>query len=259
MDIIECYRLLELTSTANPAEVKAAYRRLARQLHPDVNADDRAQEQFIRVTEAYKILVKIAASRPERAIPAPSAVRSHPTSAPSPAVKVSVQKPAPSPKAETVAPPSTQTPIQTPIQMPIQTPAPAASSPTPPSSAPPAPAPPSPAPSSSAPSPPDSGNLSFAEQKLKFETYQQLSDLIKRRSLPRAIATVEALQARLPNDLEIRQWQALIYQRWGRQLIEDRKLNQARAYLKKALKTDPHNKSLWTEIEQDFKRIENTY
>ena len=64
------------------------------------------------------------------------------------------------------------------------------------------------------------------------------------------------LQARLPNDPEIRQWQAIIYQRWGRQLIEDQKLAQARAYLKKALKTDPHNKSLWTEIEGDFRRIE---
>ena len=71
-----------------------------------------------------------------------------------------------------------------------------------------------------------------------------------------AIAIIEALQARLPNDPEIRQWQAIIYQRWGRQLIEDRKLTQARAYLKKALKTDPHNKSLWTEIEGDFRRIE---
>ncbi|NJM77160.1 MAG: molecular chaperone DnaJ, partial [Acaryochloridaceae cyanobacterium RU_4_10] len=91
---------------------------------------------------------------------------------------------------------------------------------------------------------------------LKFDTYRQLEDLIKRRSLPRAIAIVEALQARLPNDPEVRQWQALIYQQWGRQLIQERKLNQARAYLKKALKTDPHNKSLWTEVNNDFRRME---
>jgi tetratricopeptide (TPR) repeat protein len=226
MDIIECYRLLELTSAASQEEVKAAYRRLARQLHPDVNADRQAQEQFIRVTEAYKVLIKIAASRPTPApFPTPTAQRT-PSPVSPPQVKVSVQRSDPSPPQP--SPPASAPPIQ----------------------------PPSPPATAGAP---PSEELSFAEQKLKFDTYRQLSDLIKRRSLPRAIATVEALQARLPNDPEIRQWQALIYQRWGRQLIEERKLNQAKAYLKKALKTDPHNKSLWTEIEQDFKRIENTY
>ncbi len=193
-----------------------AYRRLARQLHPDVNADNRAQEQFIRVTEAYKTLVKMAAARPAKATPStpPSPPTSQSPSAPAPQAK-SVRTPQPQPTATASRPPQ--------------------------------------------PDPPAAENGSFADQKLKLETYRQLSDLIKRRSLPRAIATVEALQARLPNDPEIRQWQALIYQRWGRQLIEERKLNQARAYLKKALKTDPHNRALWTEIEQDFKRIENTY
>jgi tetratricopeptide (TPR) repeat protein len=220
MDIINCYRLLELTSTASPEEVKMAYRRLARQLHPDVNADNRAQEQFIRVTEAYKTLVKIAAARPQKATVSPAA--------PAPAQSSSAPQPsAPTPQ----------------VKVPVQPPQPAAAARRPPQAEPPTAA--------------ESGL--FADQKLKLETYRQLSDLIKRRSLPRAIATVEALQARLPNDPEIRQWQALIYQRWGRQLIEERKLNQARAYLKKALKTDPHNRALWTEIEQDFKRIENTY
>jgi tetratricopeptide (TPR) repeat protein len=227
MDIIDCYRLLELTSTASPEEVKMAYRRLARQLHPDVNADNQAQERFIRVTEAYKILVEIAAARPSRTTvptPAPPAPKVS-----TPQVKVSVQKP--------VSPP-VQPPVQTPVRTPTKTPGSSQQPAAQPNSA--------------------AGYPSPVEQSLKLETYRQLSDLIKRRSLPRAIATVEALQVRLPNDPEIRQWQALIYQRWGRQLIEERKLNQARAYLKKALKTDPHNKSLWIEIEQDFKRIENT-
>jgi tetratricopeptide (TPR) repeat protein len=230
MDIIECYRLLQLTSAASQEELKAAYRRLARQLHPDVNADHQAQEQFIRVTEAYKVLIKIAASRPVAASFSPPAPQPSPQAAPK--VKISVQRP--EPVQQKPAPPS---PPPTPeVSSPVQPPAP-----TP----------------IAQPSATDA--LSVAEQKLKFDTHRQLADLMKRRSLPRAIATVEALQARLPNDPEIRQWQALIYQRWGRQLIEERKLNQAKAYLKKALKTDPHNKALWTEVEQDFKRIENTY
>lgn len=230
MDIIECYRLLQLTSAASQEEIKAAYRRLARQLHPDVNADYQAQEQFIRVTEAYKVLIKIAASRPVAPPFSPPTAQPSPQTAPK--VKISVERP--EPVQQKPAPPSPP-------------PAPEVSSPV---------EPPAPTPIAQ-PSATDA--LSVAEQKLKFDTHRQLADLMKRRSLPRAIATVEALQARLPNDPEIRQWQALIYQRWGRQLIEERKLNQAKAYLKKALKTDPHNKALWTEVEQDFKRIENTY
>jgi tetratricopeptide (TPR) repeat protein len=201
MDIIECYRLLELTTTANLEDIKTSYRRLARQLHPDVNPHNtQAQEQFIRITEAYKILGKIASTQPTPVRAAPS--------------------PAPSSSPEVIFTVKTTPPAETPSPQTVNT------------------------------------ELSFTDRKLKFDTYRQLEDLIKRRSLPRAIAIVEALQARLPNDPEIRQWQALIYQQWGRQLIADRKLNQARAYLKKALKTDPHNKSLWTEVNNDFRRME---
>jgi tetratricopeptide (TPR) repeat protein len=248
MDIIECYRLLQLTSAASQEEVKAAYRRLARQLHPDVNADHQAQEQFIRVTEAYKVLIKIAASRPI-AVPLKTPAAQPTPQASAPKVKISVQRPEP----QQSQPKQPQPPQAQPSEAQPQ------SSSQPSASA-------SPVPSSvplSSPTPiaePSlTHELSVAEQKLKLDTHRQLADLMKRRSLPRAIATVEALQARLPNDPEIRQWQALIYQRWGRQLIEERKLNQAKAYLKKALKTDPHNKTLWTQVEQDFKRIENTY
>jgi tetratricopeptide (TPR) repeat protein len=214
MDIIECYRLLELTSVASLEDIKFAYRRLARRLHPDVNPNNtKAHDQFIRITEAYKVLGKIAAARP---VPTSARPTSAPQPKPVPDIKISVQ---------TAAASSAQVP-QNPTY------------PQPEVAAPP------------------TQNLSLADQKLKLETYRQLEDLIKRRSLPRAIAIIEALQARLPSDPEIRQWQAIIYQRWGRQLIEDRKLAQARAYLKKALKTDPHNKSLWTAIESDFRRIE---
>ena len=212
MDIIECYRLLELTSAASLEDIKSSYRRLARRLHPDVNPNNtKAHDHFIRITEAYKILGKIAATRP-----VPTSVRPTPQTSPVPDIKISVK---------TAAASSAQVPQN----------------------------PPHPKPEAAAP---PTQALSFADQKLKLETYRQLEDLIKRRSLPRAIAIIEALQARLPHDPEIRQWQAIIYQRWGRQLIEDRKLTQARAYLKKALKTDPHNKSLWTAIEGDFRRIE---
>ena len=37
-------------------EIKRAYRRLARELHPDVNPDPVTQERFKEVTAAYEVL-----------------------------------------------------------------------------------------------------------------------------------------------------------------------------------------------------------
>jgi curved DNA-binding protein CbpA len=51
------YGILGLTSDATLADVKKAYRRLARQHHPDRNnADPRAIDRFRRITEAYEYL-----------------------------------------------------------------------------------------------------------------------------------------------------------------------------------------------------------
>jgi tetratricopeptide (TPR) repeat protein len=86
--------------------------------------------------------------------------------------------------------------------------------------------------------------------------YSQLQQLLKEQRFPRAIALVEGLAQRLPKDLEVRQWQAITYQRFGRYLIGHQQVEKACIYLKKALKTDPHNKSLWYEVDRDFQRIE---
>jgi molecular chaperone DnaJ len=50
------YALLEVEPTATPDEIKRAYRRLARQLHPDTNPDPAAAEQFKAVARAYEVL-----------------------------------------------------------------------------------------------------------------------------------------------------------------------------------------------------------
>jgi curved DNA-binding protein CbpA len=58
MNLADCYRLLELSPGASFAEIKISYRRLARQYHPDVNLSDRqAEDKFIALTEAYKMLL----------------------------------------------------------------------------------------------------------------------------------------------------------------------------------------------------------
>lgn len=98
--------------------------------------------------------------------------------------------------------------------------------------------------------------LSDVEKRLKWDSYEQLQLLLKERRFARSIALVEGLAQRIPQDPEVRQWQAIAYQRWGRYLVSDRQLEKARIYLKKALKTDPHNRSLWAEVERDFRRLE---
>lgn len=50
------YEVLGIERTATQEEIKKAYRRLARELHPDVNSGAEAQERFKLVTHAYDVL-----------------------------------------------------------------------------------------------------------------------------------------------------------------------------------------------------------
>lgn len=189
MDIAACYRLLELPLGATLVEIKASYRRLARQYHPDINPGDRtANEKFVALATAYKVLIESAQpSPPEEVTPL------------APKIKVTT-RPAPS-------------------------------------------------------SPP----LSVAEQKLKNDYHQQLEQLWKYQKFPKAIALAEALAQRLPYDKEVKSWQAVAYWHWGSYLINHKQPDKARIFLKKALKTDPHNRQLWSQVDKDFRRLEKIW
>ncbi|HJY74503.1 MAG TPA: DnaJ domain-containing protein, partial [Streptosporangiaceae bacterium] len=50
------YALLGIRRDASQAEIKSAYRRLARELHPDVNPDPVTQDRFKEITQAYEVL-----------------------------------------------------------------------------------------------------------------------------------------------------------------------------------------------------------
>ncbi|MFN4196254.1 MAG: J domain-containing protein [Thermosynechococcus sp.] len=179
MNLEECYRILELPQGASLAQVKSAYRRLARRYHPDVNPGDRtAHEKFILLRQAYEKLVRVL----------PTPTRKPPSSPP--------QRP-----------------------------------PT----------------------------LSAFEIQLKQTSYRQLQEFLKYRCYQRALALVEGLASRLPQDAEVRQWQAVTYQCWARQLIRDRQPQAAREYLHRALKTDPDNRILWQEAEKDFRTLDRLY
>lgn len=50
------YDILGVSRQASQEEIRSAFRRLARQYHPDVNKSPTANEEFIKIAEAYRIL-----------------------------------------------------------------------------------------------------------------------------------------------------------------------------------------------------------
>ena len=57
MEYKNYYKILGLDKTAKEADIKSAYRRLARKYHPDVNpGKPEAEEKFKEVNEAYQVL-----------------------------------------------------------------------------------------------------------------------------------------------------------------------------------------------------------
>jgi tetratricopeptide (TPR) repeat protein len=217
MDLADCYRLLGLRTGASYEAIKASYRRLARQYHPDANPQDldRSKDKFIQLTDAYKHLISVVppspASSSQRAKPKPSAA---------PEIKVTVSKTVSTPPPSQTAPKPKAKPAHK--------------------------------------SPPIEFNpdLSLTDRQLKETSYEQLQQFLREQRYPRAIALVEGLAQRMPYDSEVRQWQAITYQRFGRYLIGQKEGDKARVYLKKALRTDPHNKSLWYEVDREFRRLE---
>jgi curved DNA-binding protein CbpA len=51
------YEILGVAPDATPEEIRAAYRALVKQYHPDVNHDPDAGERFIAIQQAYETLI----------------------------------------------------------------------------------------------------------------------------------------------------------------------------------------------------------
>ena len=91
---------------------------------------------------------------------------------------------------------------------------------------------------------------------MKCQAYYRLQRLLSQGKFAYAIALVEGLSQRLAVDLEVRQWQAVTYQRVARHAMECGEFPKAHIYLKKALRTDPYNRSLRQEVERDFQQLQ---
>ena len=50
------YEVLGVSKTATDAEIKSAFRKLAKQYHPDINKEADAEEKFKEIQEAYAVL-----------------------------------------------------------------------------------------------------------------------------------------------------------------------------------------------------------
>ncbi|OOV13281.1 DnaJ C-terminal domain-containing protein [Flavobacterium sp. LM4] len=57
MEFIDYYKVLEISKTASKADIKKAYRKLARKYHPDLNPNDKqAEKKFKEINEANEVL-----------------------------------------------------------------------------------------------------------------------------------------------------------------------------------------------------------
>lgn len=267
MNLVCHYRTLGLRQGASLPEVKQAYRQLVRQYHPDVNPDKQAIERFIRVNDAYTAIVdawggahRFALGAEEAAGADRSAASNNRASVSSGPLDLSdltleglkrqldklgigrfAQPNSSSEKAEFndtgLFPWSNSPPDNNSLKR-EERPCSAGRSANPSID-------------------PCLEPLVSSEASLKQEAYRQLRALLKQHKFPRAIALVEGLANRMPADIEISQWQAIVYQRWGRYLIAQGQFHKARLYLKKALATDPDNLSLWREVNRDFWQLAN--
>ncbi len=50
------YEVLGVSKTATDEEIKRAFRKLAKQYHPDINKEPGAEEKFKEIGEAYAVL-----------------------------------------------------------------------------------------------------------------------------------------------------------------------------------------------------------
>jgi curved DNA-binding protein CbpA len=195
---MDYYAILNLSPAADIEEIKQAFRRLARQFHPDV-AGEGSRERFQQIHQAYQVLSDPEQRRrydaQRQSAQRQSAQRQSPPSSPAAGERRVVIR--------SIGPSSAEQPN------------------------------------------PEGLKEGIARVKAAW----------RERKLPTAVAQAEALLKRFPNSSEAIHILALAYQRFGNHLIHEGRYQQAEAYLRKALATEPHNRELAFEIKRDLARL----
>lgn len=65
----EAYAILGINKNVPKSQIKAAFRKKAKHVHPDINSSKNAHESFIKLTEAYDILINQRAPKATTAKP----------------------------------------------------------------------------------------------------------------------------------------------------------------------------------------------
>ncbi len=97
--------------------------------------------------------------------------------------------------------------------------------------------------------------LEIELSQLKWCSLYKLQQLLKQQNFPHAIASIDSLAQRLPNDTQVREWQARAYLGWGRKLSKEKNLKKARNCFNKALAVLPNSNSSRSQIQQEIHRL----
>ncbi len=224
MALADHYRVLGLRTGASFGDVKLAYRNLARLYHPDVNpGDQRSKEKFIQITQSYRVLAESLVQNWSRHQPQQDGKSNHAAENFSASHGGNNRDDGQDHGDFRQGNRTSETSDQASLAHPTLRSVPGASA---------------------------------ADQQLKIASFGKLRDLFHSNRFPRAVALVEGLSMRFPNDAEVRQWHAITYYRWGHDLLNNGHHHKAKACLNKALRLDSQNKSLREAVHSDLRRVE---
>lgn len=84
LDMVDPYRILGVSRTADADTIRASFRRLARKYHPDVSTEPNAEDRFKEISEAYATLTDPVRKRQvdRRSVGAPTSARDRSGSSP---------------------------------------------------------------------------------------------------------------------------------------------------------------------------------
>lgn len=114
------YKELAVPRNATTKEIKAAYRRLARQTHPDVTGDDKVREErFKRINEAHRVLCDAKARKAyDQVLAAADAARARASQAPFSRQPITASRPVPQPPPAAARNPPPPPPVRPPVVQP---------------------------------------------------------------------------------------------------------------------------------------------